>query len=134
MATQTARFVAMATKMLTKFGLAGCTLLRPSAAVATVDGKPWKVDVPDMQDDPVVVEGLHVVKLSVAEYQALHEAPLALTNGTTCVLLISAGELGANRVQPQDLIVFGSERLMVLDPGPTEPAGTTIIYTIHARN
>ena len=134
------RAIALVQRLITKKGRTNVSVYRPGLSTATDADRPWKLDGAAVADT-LLASGMHVLFLDSREsigflgqfgfevsFRSRVENPDSLMPGTTAVAYIIPSELGATRLQAEDLMVTGTHRYTVMRCDPLEPGDDIIMF------
>lgn len=137
--------VALAKRLITKKGRTGVSVYRPSESAATDADRPWKKDGAAVADQ-LLASGMHVLFLDNRQavgflgqfgfevsFRSRVENPDSLMPGSTSVAYIIPDELGAVRLQVEDLIVSGTTRYTVMRCDALQPGDELIMFVAQLK-
>lgn len=137
--------IALAKRLITKKGRKAVSAYRPGESVASDADRPWKLDGPAVADQ-LLASGMHVLFLDGRQsvgflgqfgfevsFRSRVENPDSLMPGATAVAYIIPDELGATRLQAEDLIVSGDRRYTVMRCDALEPGDELILFVAQLK-
>lgn len=139
------RAIALVKRLITKKGRTNVSAYRPGISEPLDGDRPWKLDGAAVADT-LLASGMHVLFLDNREavgflgqfgfevsFRSRVENPDSLMPGATSVAYIIPEELGAARLQPEDLMVSGTRRYTVMRCDPLEPGDELIMFVAQLK-
>lgn len=137
--------IALAKRLITKKGRKNVSAYRPGISQPTDPARPWKADGAAVADT-LLASGMHVVFLDNRQtvgflgqfgfevsFRSRVENPDSLMPGATAVAYIIPEELGAVRLEANDLMVSGSTRYTVMRCDALQPGDDVIMFVAQLK-
>ncbi|QXN72404.1 head-to-tail connector protein FII [Rhodobacter phage RcSimone-Hastad] len=143
--TEYSSAIALAKRLITKKGRKNVSAYRPGASAPQDPARPWKLDGAPVADQ-LLASGMNVVFLDIrssigflgqfgfeVSFRSRVENPDSLMPGSTAVAYIIPEQLGAARLQPEDLLLAGSTRYTVMRCDALQPGDELIMFVAQLK-
>ncbi len=137
--------VVLAKRLITKKGRTNVSAYRPGVSGATDADRPWKLDGAAVADQ-LLASGMHVLFLDIRQavgmmgqfgfevsFRSRIENPDSLMPGSMAVAYIIPDELGAMRLEAEDLLVSGTTRYTVMRCDALQPGDELIMFVAQLK-